>query len=146
MRARFVSLHVRPIQFVSYVEDHLHADSPKGYKQSVTDAISHLWPKFRGGVEDPFDRSLIEVMSYLSTAYEEGYEEKRIIEDVLDEVEEIFEEAGNSLLDSEIPFNFYLFCTAFYDYLYEEEQIEEIDDYNIQMCIINHNRVDLTFY
>jgi len=146
MTARCVSLHVRPLQLVSYVEDHLHVDSPKDYRQSVVKAIMFLWPTFRGDVEDPYDRSLIEVMSYLSTAYEEGYEEQRIIEDILDEVEEIFEETGANLVDTEIPFNFYLFCTAFYDYLYEEEQIEEIDDYNIQMCIIRRNRIDLTFY
>lgn len=141
-----VSVHVRPMQFVNYVEDHLHVDAPHEYKQDVIKAILHLWPKFRGEVDDPYDRTLIEVMSYLSGAYEEGYDEQRVIEDIMDEVEEIFEDTGGNLADTEIPFYFYLFCTAFYDYLYEEEQIDEIDDYNIQMCIIHHNRIDLTFY
>lgn len=151
--SRAIAVHVQPISLTQYIEDYVHWDSPSSIRNETVDSVNSLWSKFKGSITDPYDRSLIEVMGYLSTAYDEGHSESRIIETIIDEVEEIFEEAYDDFedaevgfIDTEIPFYFYLFCTALYDYLYEEEGIHEFDDYNIQMCTIYKTRIDLTFY
>lgn len=140
-----VSVHVRPLQIMHYAEDHLGTNDPD-HQQYVNRSIVHLWSKFGDNVNNPYCRSLIEGMCYLSTAYDENYPESRIIEDIMDEVEDIFDGMDEPLLDTEISYYFYLFCTVLYDYLLEEEEIHELTEHNIQMCVIYRNRIDLTFY
>lgn len=142
---RMTSTHVRVSQLLMYAED-FHSVPSEDYLKFVLIAIGKLWNKFSHDMDDPYNVALAETMSYLSTAYSEGYSEERIIEDIMDDVEGAFDSYNAKLLDTEIPYYFYLLCTTLYDYLLEEEGIIEMQDGSVELVTIRHNRVDITFY
>lgn len=140
-----ISLHTRSKSLIAYVEDVLYPGSPD-YQKYTIDAIEELWPRFNYDLKEPTNLALIETMCYLSTAYTEGYDDDEIIHHIMDEVDEIYTKEGEQLLDSELPFQFYLLGTALFDFLAEDMEIYELHEYDLSMILIKRDRVDLTFY
>lgn len=144
--SRMISTHVSKYQLIKYVDD-FHYTAQGDYEHFAREAIRNLWPRFNGhNMDDPYNISLSEVMSYLSNAYEQGVSEERIIEYVSDDVEEIFSDVDQELTDTVVSYQFYLFCTILYDYLSENECIDEMRHEFIEMVTVYRDRVDVTFY
>lgn len=137
-----ISTHIRPIQIIRYVED-FHKGG-YAYNSDVKDAVNKLWGSFSHRMDDPYNISLTEIMVLLSEAYQDGICENDILDMISQEVDEIFDESG-ATPSNELSYHYYLLCSVLFDYLVEEEGINEMNTDPIELVCVKHNRIDITF-
>lgn len=138
-----IALYITPAQLKRYVCDHYWGGG-KNYIQNFNDAIDNLIPKFSARITSPYNIALIEVMCMVAKSMGEATGPCDM-EDIFNEVEEIFEEADYPIPHPDVLNDFYLLCPMLYHYLIDEEQIDEFNDFVLEFIVISHHRVDLTF-
>ncbi len=138
-----ISTHVTANQLRRYSEDY-HKQTSYIYQREVRDAITSLWNKVCYKRDDPYSVAFLEVMIYLSKAYSDGCTDEEISEWIYEEVETIFNEHDEDF-STDIPHFFHLLCCCLFDYLVEEEGIDELNQYCISFATITIDRVDITF-
>lgn len=143
--SKVIAFHTSKNSLRRFVED-IHGDSE--YSSLVIDSINSLWSKFSLNMHNPYNVALCNVMHCLSKHFLKSSDVDEFYDEIIEEVEDSFYscDAVDELGDSDAVVElFYLFCPLLMDYLIEEAQIDEIEEYNIEFITIYRDRIDITF-